>query len=60
MMDTSKNLLGALYEPTDGYVDPAQTTQGHGAAGPGRRRHQSCGRSPVEAIAQDSLPASGA
>lgn len=25
LMDT-KDLLGALYEPTDGYVDPAQTT----------------------------------
>ena len=26
LMDT-RGLLGALYEPTDGYVDPAQTTQ---------------------------------
>ncbi len=50
LMDT-KNLLGALYEPTDGYVDPAQTTQAMAKlarqAGARILRHN-----PVESICQ--------
>lgn len=48
LMDT-RGLLGALYEPTDGYVDPAQTTQAMArlarAGGARVLRHN-----PVEAI----------
>lgn len=52
LMDT-KGLLGALYEPTDGYVDPAQTTNAMARlarAGGARILRQA----PVEAI--DCLP----
>ncbi|MGI9316283.1 MAG: GcvT family protein [bacterium] len=50
LMDT-KNLLGALYEPTDGYVDPAQTT--HAMAKLARQGGAKILRqSPVESICQ--------